>query len=169
MTDILITARRDQVGDVIGALSPEDMGRVDGLCSSSSASQADACRLRRRLPRRCPEAAAPLPVRIYRRRLLRRGDAAAQRRRPGEARAAPAGAARRSALDLSTNCSARSLPLPVALGPIGLAGMNARRGEVRRRGRPRRRACRSCLSTVGCCRSRKSRPARRGRSGSSST
>jgi len=29
MADILVTARRDQVGTVIGALSPEDMARID--------------------------------------------------------------------------------------------------------------------------------------------
>lgn len=29
MTDILVTARRDKVANVIGTLSPEDMGRID--------------------------------------------------------------------------------------------------------------------------------------------
>ena len=35
-----------------------------------------------------------------------------------------------SALDLSTELFGQKLALPVALAPIGLAGMNARRGEV---------------------------------------
>jgi L-lactate dehydrogenase (cytochrome) len=37
-----------------------------------------------------------------------------------------------STLDLSTTLFGRTQRLPVALAPIGLAGMNARRGEVLR-------------------------------------
>ncbi len=56
-----------------------------------------------------------------------------------------------SKLDLSTTLFGRRQRLPVALAPIGLAGLNARRGEVQ----AARAACSAgipfCLSTVSAC------------------
>ena len=56
-----------------------------------------------------------------------------------------------SSIDLSAELFGRTVKLPVALAPIGLAGMNARRGEV-----PAARAAEAagipfCLSTVSAC------------------
>jgi isopentenyl diphosphate isomerase/L-lactate dehydrogenase-like FMN-dependent dehydrogenase len=42
-------------------------------------------------------------------------------------------------LDLAASCSAQKLSMPVALGPIGLAGMNAQgAAKFKRRARPKR-------------------------------
>ena len=56
-----------------------------------------------------------------------------------------------SSIDLSSELFGQSWSMPVGLGPIGLAGMNARRGEVQ----AARAACAASvpftLSTVGVC------------------
>jgi L-lactate dehydrogenase (cytochrome) len=56
-----------------------------------------------------------------------------------------------SALSLSTTLFGRAMALPVALGPIGLAGMNARRGEVQAARAAAAAGIPFCLSTVSCC------------------
>ena len=48
-----------------------------------------------------------------------------------------------SDVDTSTTLFGQSLSMPVAIGPIGLAGMNARRGRCRLRRRRKRSAFRS--------------------------
>jgi L-lactate dehydrogenase (cytochrome) len=54
-------------------------------------------------------------------------------------------------LDLSCELFGQKLPLPVALGPIGLAGMNARRGEVQAARAANAAGVPFCLSTVSLC------------------
>ena len=56
-----------------------------------------------------------------------------------------------SDLDLSTELFGQKLALPVALAPIGLAGMNARRGEVQAVRAAERAGIPFTLSTVGAC------------------
>ena len=56
-----------------------------------------------------------------------------------------------SAIDLRTNLLGETLELPVALGPIGLAGMNARRGEVQAARAAEKAGVPFCLSTVSVC------------------
>jgi L-lactate dehydrogenase (cytochrome) len=54
-------------------------------------------------------------------------------------------------LDLSTELFGRKLAMPVALAPIGLAGMNARRGEVQAARAAQAAGVPFCLSTVSAC------------------
>jgi L-lactate dehydrogenase (cytochrome) len=56
-----------------------------------------------------------------------------------------------SQLDLSTDLFGQSLSLPVALGPIGLAGMNARRGERQAARAAEAAGIPFTLSTVSAC------------------
>ena len=56
-----------------------------------------------------------------------------------------------SAIDTSTDLFGRSCALPLALGPIGLAGMNARRGEVQAARAAAAAGVPFCLSTVSAC------------------
>jgi L-lactate dehydrogenase (cytochrome) len=56
-----------------------------------------------------------------------------------------------SVLDLSTTLFGETLHLPVALGPIGLAGMYARRGEVQATRAADKAGIPFCLSTVSVC------------------
>ncbi|MFW6093457.1 MAG: FMN-dependent L-lactate dehydrogenase LldD [Pseudomonadota bacterium] len=56
-----------------------------------------------------------------------------------------------SKLDLTTELFGRTLRLPVALGPIGLAGLSARRGEVQARRAAEAAGIPFCLSTVSAC------------------
>jgi L-lactate dehydrogenase (cytochrome) len=54
-------------------------------------------------------------------------------------------------LDLSCELFGSKLALPIALGPIGLAGMNARRGEVQAARAAHAAEIPFCLSTVSVC------------------
>jgi L-lactate dehydrogenase (cytochrome) len=54
-------------------------------------------------------------------------------------------------LDLSCELFGQKLRLPVALGPIGLAGLNARRGEVQAARAAEDAGIPFCLSTVSAC------------------
>jgi L-lactate dehydrogenase (cytochrome) len=54
-------------------------------------------------------------------------------------------------LDLSCELFGQKLALPVVLGPIGLAGMNARRGEVQAARAADAAGVPFCLSTVSAC------------------
>jgi L-lactate dehydrogenase (cytochrome) len=56
-----------------------------------------------------------------------------------------------SSLDLTTTLFGRKVNLPVALAPIGLAGMNARRGEVQAVRAADAAGVPFCLSTVSAC------------------
>jgi L-lactate dehydrogenase (cytochrome) len=56
-----------------------------------------------------------------------------------------------SDIDLSTTLFGQRLELPVGLGPIGLAGMNARRGEVQAARAAEAAGAPFCLSTVSVC------------------
>ena len=56
-----------------------------------------------------------------------------------------------SSIDLSTALFGQQLSLPVALAPIGLAGMNARRGEVQAARAAEKAGIPFCLSTVSAC------------------
>jgi len=56
-----------------------------------------------------------------------------------------------SDIDLSTTLFGQKLALPVGLGPIGLAGMNARRGEVQAARAAEAAGAPFCLSTVSAC------------------
>jgi L-lactate dehydrogenase (cytochrome) len=56
-----------------------------------------------------------------------------------------------SSLDLSTELFGQKLSLPVGLGPIGLAGLNARRGEVQAARAAEAAGVPFCLSTVSAC------------------
>jgi L-lactate dehydrogenase (cytochrome) len=56
-----------------------------------------------------------------------------------------------SALDLSATLFGQSLALPVALAPIGLAGLAARRGEVQAMRAAEAAGVPFTLSTVACC------------------
>ncbi|WNO52389.1 FMN-dependent L-lactate dehydrogenase LldD [Stakelama saccharophila] len=54
-------------------------------------------------------------------------------------------------LDLSTDWFGRRVPMPVALGPVGISGMFRRRGEVQAARAASRAGLPFCLSTVGIC------------------
>ena len=54
-------------------------------------------------------------------------------------------------IDLSTRLFGQDLALPVVLGPVGLAGMNARRGEVQAARAAEGAGVPFCLSTVSAC------------------
>jgi L-lactate dehydrogenase (cytochrome) len=56
-----------------------------------------------------------------------------------------------SNIDLSTSLFGQEMRLPVALAPIGLAGMNARRGEVQAARAAAAAGIPFCLSTVSAC------------------
>ncbi|WNO54104.1 FMN-dependent L-lactate dehydrogenase LldD [Stakelama saccharophila] len=56
-----------------------------------------------------------------------------------------------SSLDLSTELFGQKLALPIALAPVGLAGMNARRGEVQAARAAEKAGIPFCLSTVSAC------------------
>jgi len=56
-----------------------------------------------------------------------------------------------SALQLSTEWFGQKLSLPVALAPVGLAGLSARRGEVQAARAAERAGVPFCLSTVSVC------------------
>jgi L-lactate dehydrogenase (cytochrome) len=56
-----------------------------------------------------------------------------------------------SAIDLSTSLFGSKISLPVALGPVGLAGMNARRGEVQAALAAEEVGIPFTLSTVSAC------------------
>lgn len=56
-----------------------------------------------------------------------------------------------SDLDLGAELFGQRLAMPVALGPIGLAGMNARRGEVQAARAAEAAGIPFCLSTVSAC------------------
>jgi L-lactate dehydrogenase (cytochrome) len=56
-----------------------------------------------------------------------------------------------SAVDLSTTLFGERMALPVGLAPIGLAGMNARRGEVQAARAAEAAGVPFCLSTVSAC------------------
>ena len=56
-----------------------------------------------------------------------------------------------STIDLSTTLFGREYAMPVALAPVGIAGMNARRGEVQAVRAAENRTVPFSLSTVGAC------------------
>ncbi|HYE49128.1 MAG TPA: alpha-hydroxy-acid oxidizing protein, partial [Azospirillaceae bacterium] len=56
-----------------------------------------------------------------------------------------------SRIDLSTDVLGQRWELPVGLGPIGLAGLNARRGEVQAARAAEAAGVPFCLSTVSAC------------------
>lgn len=56
-----------------------------------------------------------------------------------------------SSIDLSTELFGKPLSMPVALGPIGLGGMTARRGEVQAARAATAANVPFCLSTVSAC------------------
>ena len=56
-----------------------------------------------------------------------------------------------STIDLSSTMFGRAQSLPIALGPIGRAGMNARRGEVQAARAAEAAGIPFCLSTVSAC------------------
>jgi L-lactate dehydrogenase (cytochrome) len=56
-----------------------------------------------------------------------------------------------SAIDLSTTLFGQHLSMPVVLGPVGLAGINARRGEVQAACAAQAAGIPFCLSTVSVC------------------
>lgn len=56
-----------------------------------------------------------------------------------------------SRLDLATEIFGQKLAMPVALAPIGLAGMNARRGETQAARAAEQAGVPFCLSTVSAC------------------
>ena len=56
-----------------------------------------------------------------------------------------------SSIDVSTTLFGQQLALPVALAPVGLAGLNARRGEVQAARAAEQAHVPFCLSTVSIC------------------
>jgi L-lactate dehydrogenase (cytochrome) len=56
-----------------------------------------------------------------------------------------------SSIDTSATLFGQNLSLPVILGPVGLAGMNARRGEVQAARAAEQAGIPFCLSTVSAC------------------
>ena len=56
-----------------------------------------------------------------------------------------------STIDLSTSLFGEAMRLPIGLGPIGLAGMNARRGETQAVRAAAKAGIPFCLSTVSLC------------------
>lgn len=55
------------------------------------------------------------------------------------------------AVSLAGTMLGRSVTMPVALGPVGMAGLNARRGEVQAAKAAEAAGVPFCLSTVGAC------------------
>jgi L-lactate dehydrogenase (cytochrome) len=64
-----------------------------------------------------------------------------------------------SAIDLSTTLFGTQCAMPIALAPVGLAGMNARRGEVQAARAAAAAGVPFCLSTVSLCPIAEVRPA----------
>lgn len=56
-----------------------------------------------------------------------------------------------AAIDLSTTLFGREIALPVGLGPVGISGMYARRGELQAASAARAAGVPMCLSTVSIC------------------
>ena len=56
-----------------------------------------------------------------------------------------------SVTDMGTTLFGQPLPMPVALGPVGITGMYARRGEVQVARAAAKAGIPSCLSTVSIC------------------
>jgi L-lactate dehydrogenase (cytochrome) len=56
-----------------------------------------------------------------------------------------------SELDLSTELFGARMAMPIALAPIGIAGLNARRGEVQAARAAQKAGIPFCLSTVSAC------------------
>jgi L-lactate dehydrogenase (cytochrome) len=56
-----------------------------------------------------------------------------------------------SKLDLTAELFGMRLAMPIALGPVGIAGLNARRGEVQAARAAERAGVPFCLSTVSAC------------------
>jgi len=56
-----------------------------------------------------------------------------------------------SVLDLSTNLFGKQVALPVVMASVGLAGLNARRGEVQAARAAESAGVPFCLSTVSAC------------------
>ncbi|KQM89550.1 alpha-hydroxy-acid oxidizing enzyme [Sphingomonas sp. Leaf67] len=56
-----------------------------------------------------------------------------------------------AAIDLTTNLFGRQIALPLALGPVGIGGMYARRGEVQAARAAAAAGVPACLSTVSIC------------------
>ena len=56
-----------------------------------------------------------------------------------------------SKVDLSTELFGETLKMPVVLGPVGLAGLNARRGETQAIRAAQAAGAQFCLSTVSAC------------------
>lgn len=56
-----------------------------------------------------------------------------------------------SAIDLSTTLFGRTLSMPVILAPVGLAGINSRRGETQAARAAEKEGVPFCLSTVSVC------------------
>ncbi len=56
-----------------------------------------------------------------------------------------------ASIELATTLFGQAVALPLALGPIGLAGMNARRGEVQAAIAAQEAGVPFCLSTVSAC------------------
>ncbi len=56
-----------------------------------------------------------------------------------------------ASIDLKTTLFGREVSLPVALGPVGISGMYARRGELQAARAARRSGIPLCLSTVSIC------------------
>ncbi|HEV7352209.1 MAG TPA: L-lactate dehydrogenase [Brevundimonas sp.] len=54
-------------------------------------------------------------------------------------------------VSLGTTLLGREIALPLALGPVGMAGLNARRGEVQAAAAAEAAGVPFCLSTVGAC------------------
>lgn len=56
-----------------------------------------------------------------------------------------------ASIDLKTSLFGRELALPVALGPVGISGMFARRGELQAARAAKKAGVPMCLSTVSIC------------------
>lgn len=56
-----------------------------------------------------------------------------------------------ASIDLKTSLFGRELDLPVALGPVGISGMFARRGELQAARAAKKAGVPMCLSTVSIC------------------
>ena len=56
-----------------------------------------------------------------------------------------------ASIDLKTTLFGREIALPVALGPVGISGMYARRGELQAARAARAAGIPTCLSTVSIC------------------
>ena len=56
-----------------------------------------------------------------------------------------------SSVDMRCNLLGQDLALPIVLGPVGIAGLNARRGEILAAQAAEERGVPFCLSTVSAC------------------